>query len=179
MCSLWLHGILARKIRSTRRRQLFARALASRVIDFVNVTGEKKFLLLRAWCNRDSTEFSALISHQYSEAGTEPGRIPTHAARPPSRSSRPFASQARRTVYFWFALSNVYSVRSAVSNAEAHIPTQPSSPVQDARVSFSHEDQERTGGYFPPSRQGTQAHRREAGLPRVIAWWCLLRLCRS
>ena len=79
-----------------------------------------------------------------------------------------FASQACRTVYFEFALSNFSPVRSAVSNAEAHIPTQPSSPFQDARVSFSHEDQERTRGDFPPSRQGTQTRRRETGLPRVI-----------
>src|SRR5277367_605013 len=79
-----------------------------------------------------------------------------------------FASKASRTVYFWFALSNFSLVRSAVSNAEAHIPTQPSSPFQDARVSFSHEDQERTRGDFPPPRQGTQARLRKAGLPRVI-----------
>src|SRR5664279_2682124 len=86
-----------------------------------------------------------------------------------------FASQACRTVYFWFALSNFLPVRSAVSNAEAHIPTQPSSPVQDARVSFSHEDQERTGGNFPPSCQGTQARRRKARLPRVVDERCFLR----
>src|SRR5271167_3144549 len=86
-----------------------------------------------------------------------------------SCDARRFASKASRTVYFWFALSNLSPVRSAVSNAEAHIPTQPSSPVQDARVSFSHEDQERTSGDFTPSRQGTQACRRETRLPRVIA----------
>src|SRR5271169_2258636 len=85
-----------------------------------------------------------------------------------SCDARRFASKASRTVYFWFALSNFSPVRSAVSNAEAHIPTQPSSPFQDARVSFSHEDQERTRGDFPPPRQGTQARLREARLPRVV-----------
>jgi hypothetical protein len=43
-------------------------------------------------------------------------------------------------------------VRSAVFDAEAHIPTQPSSPLKDARLSFSHEDQERPGGAFAPPR---------------------------
>jgi len=90
-------------------------------------------------------------------------------AEAPQAPQAKFASKGGRPVYFWFALSNFLPVRSAVSNAEAHIPTQPSSPFQDARVSFSHEDQERTGGHFPPSRQGTQARRREAGFPRVIA----------
>ncbi len=42
-------------------------------------------------------------------------------------------------------------VRSAVTNAEAHIPTQPSSPLKDARISFSYEDQERSRGVVPPA----------------------------
>ena len=60
-------------------------------------------------------------------------------------------------------------MRSAVRNAEAHIPTQPSSPFEDARIPFSHEDQEWPRGHLAPSCQGTQARRREGWLPRVTA----------
>src|SRR5271166_2173173 len=77
------------------------------------------------------------------------------------------AMQARWPLYFWFAHSNILSVRSAVFNAEAHIPTQPSSPLKDARISFSHEDQERAGGAVAPARQGAQARLREGWPPRV------------
>jgi hypothetical protein len=58
-------------------------------------------------------------------------------------------------------------VRSAVFDAEAHIPTQPSSPLKDARISFSHEDQERAGGVVAPARQGTQARLGKGWPPRV------------
>jgi len=79
-----------------------------------------------------------------------------------------FASQARWPVYFSFAQSNFLLVRSAIfRHAEAHIPTQPSSPLKDARLSFSHEDQERPGGAVAPSRQGAQARLRETWLSRV------------
>jgi len=160
MSSLWLHGILARMFQSTRCWLHSKRAFALRVIDFVNVTGIKFF-------------FAAAVMVQIANRSNFPrqywdGRFViasvARALRGPAGSGQ-FASQARRTVYFWFALSNFSPVRSAVSNAEAHIPTQPSSPVQDARVSVSHEDQERTGGDFPPSRQGTQARLGKAGLP--------------
>ena len=165
MSSLWLHGILARKIHSTRCWLHSKRAIALRVIDFVNVTGTKIFCCSVHGANCNSTRiFCTRIGKLVERAGMTPA-----APCASNSAGRRFASRACRTVYFWFALSNFLPVRSAVSNAEAHIPTQPSSPVQDARVSFSHEDQERTGGDFPPSRQGTQARRRKARLPRVIA----------
>jgi hypothetical protein len=77
------------------------------------------------------------------------------------------ASVARAPIYSKFAQFNFLPVRSAVFDAEAHIPTQPSSPLKDARISFSHEDQERAGGAVAPARQGTQARLREGWPPRV------------
>ncbi len=77
------------------------------------------------------------------------------------------ASVARSPLYSRFAQFNFALVRSAVFDAEAHIPTQPSSPLKDARISFSHEDQERAGGAVAPARQGTQARLREGWPPRV------------
>jgi hypothetical protein len=168
MFSLWLHGILARIIHSTRCWLHSERALRTRVIDFVNVTGAKIFLLLRSRCKLrfDRISCAGTAAPRTRSCGLPPLFWSRSGAEAPQAK---FASKGGRPVYFWFALSNFLPVRSAVSNAEAHIPTQPSSPFQDARVSFSHEDQERTGGHFPPSRQGAQARRREAGLPRIIA----------
>ena len=138
------------------------RAIASRVIDFVNVTGIKLFFTAACMVQ---IAIRSNFWHQSWDGRFELSSV-ARALHGPLGGGQ-FACQARRTVYFWFALSNFLPVRSAVSNAEAHIPTQPSSPVQDARVSFSHEDQERTGGDFPPSRQGTQARLRNTRFPRV------------
>jgi len=164
MFSLWLHGILARIIHSTRCWLHSDRAARTRVIDFVNVTGAKIFLLQRSRCKLQFDPICCTRVGKCEPAG--PRR--THSVDAVDDAAR-VASEAARTVYFGFALSNFSPVRSAVSNAEAHIPTQPSSPFQDARVSFSYEDQERTRGDFPPSRQGTQARLGKTGLPRVIA----------
>lgn len=141
-------------------------SLALRVIDFVNVTGEKKFCCSVHGANCDSVG----LLHQKCYVSSTPFDTSGKAqwSRRETRETVTFASRAARTVYFWFALSNFSLVRSAVSNAEAHIPTQPSSPVEDARISFSYEDQERPGGDFPPSCQGTQARCRKAWFPRVV-----------
>jgi hypothetical protein len=137
--------------------------MTTRVIDFANVTGTKIFCCSDQGASCNSIHFSAPKSGRCEPQST---RCPHSVAAVAIDAG--FASKASRTVYFWFALSNFSLVRSAVSNAEAHIPTQPSSSFQDARVSFSYEDQERTCGDFPPSRQGAQARLRKAGLPRVI-----------
>src|SRR5579862_5222362 len=54
---------------------------------------------------------------------------------------------------------------AAIFHAQAHIPAQPSSPLEDARISYADEDQGRPGGDFAPARQGPQAGVGEARLP--------------
>ena len=53
-------------------------------------------------------------------------------------------------------------------HAETYIPTQPPQTVEEARLSFADEDQERRQGAVAPSRQGAQARLGEARLPRVV-----------
>jgi len=52
-------------------------------------------------------------------------------------------------------------------HAQAHVPAQPSPPLEDARLSSTDEDQERAGGPGAPPRQRTQAGIGKAGLPRI------------
>src|SRR5882762_7339431 len=54
---------------------------------------------------------------------------------------------------------------AAIFHAQAHIPAQPSSPLEDARISNADEDQGRPRGDFAPARQGPQAGVSEARLP--------------
>ena len=42
-------------------------------------------------------------------------------------------------------------------HAETHIPAEPSPPLEDARFSYSYEDQERTGSHLPAPGKGPQA----------------------
>jgi len=60
-------------------------------------------------------------------------------------------------------------IRSAIVHAEAHIPAEPSPPLQDARVPCPHENQGRAGSACATPRQGTKARLGETGLPRVVA----------
>jgi hypothetical protein len=54
---------------------------------------------------------------------------------------------------------------AAIFHAQAHIPAQPSSPLEDARISYADEDQGRPSGNFATARQGPQARVGEARLP--------------
>jgi hypothetical protein len=54
-----------------------------------------------------------------------------------------------------------------ISNAQAHIPTQPPSPREDARLPGPHEDQERSRRIEPSPRSRPQACLRERGSPRL------------
>ena len=54
---------------------------------------------------------------------------------------------------------------AAIFHAQAHIPAQPSSPLEDARISDADEDQGRPRGDLAPARQGPQAGVGEARLP--------------
>ena len=74
-----------------------------------------------------------------------------HIQTEPLPTGAPVACFPLCPLYFWFAQRHFVPVRSAVTNAEAHIPTQPSSPLKDARISFSYEDQERSRGAVPPA----------------------------
>jgi hypothetical protein len=57
------------------------------------------------------------------------------------------------------------SQEQVLFDAKADIPTQPASPLEDARISYAHEDQGRTGGDLPAARQRSQAGFGEARLP--------------
>ncbi len=46
---------------------------------------------------------------------------------------------------------------AVIFHAQAHIPAQPSSPLEDARISYADEDQGRPRGDFAAARQGPQA----------------------
>jgi len=59
-------------------------------------------------------------------------------------------------------------IRSAIVHAEAHIPAEPSPPLQDARLPCPHENQGRAGSARATPRQGTKARLGEAGFPRVV-----------
>ena len=54
-----------------------------------------------------------------------------------------------------------------ISNAQAHIPTQPPSPRENARLSRPHENQERSRGIEPSPCRWPQACFRERGSPRL------------
>jgi hypothetical protein len=54
---------------------------------------------------------------------------------------------------------------AAIFHAQAHIPTQPTSPLKDARLSHAYEDQERPGGDLAPAGQRSQTSGGEARLP--------------
>ena len=53
-------------------------------------------------------------------------------------------------------------------HAKAHISTQPSSPLQGARLSHAYEDQERSRSAVPPAREGPHACLSVCGPPRLI-----------
>jgi ribonuclease P protein component len=53
-------------------------------------------------------------------------------------------------------------------HAETHISTQSAQPLQDARLSQPHEDQERRSRPVAPARPWPQACFRERGLPRLV-----------
>ena len=59
------------------------------------------------------------------------------------------------------------SKEQQLSNAQAHVPTEPASPFQDARFSQAYEDLERARGSGSPPCQRTQARLRKAWIPRV------------
>src|SRR6201994_4034273 len=74
-----------------------------------------------------------------------------------------------------FAQNRLYSVlaRKAVIplsgqfDAQAYLPTQPPSPLEDARLPFPYEDQGGRGCAVSPSCQGTAPCLRVAELPRL------------
>jgi hypothetical protein len=53
-------------------------------------------------------------------------------------------------------------------HAEAHISTQPPSPLQSSRLSHSNEDQERSRRIVPAAREGPQACVGECRPPRLV-----------
>ena len=131
----------------------------------------KKNFLPHSWCKLARTNFLHPLRNKIAVSVKTNGRTRELAARGPFLPA--LASQWSRTLYFLFVPVTIFPVRSAVSHAEAHIPTQPSSPLEDARISYSHEDQERTSGDFQTPRQRTQARLGEARFPRVAASVCI------
>ena len=92
-------------------------------------------------------------------------------ARHSVRSARAarVAGQAACPIYFWIVSPRFSELGAAIFHAQAHVPAQPSSPLEDARVSQQNEDQERTSSVGAPARQGTQASLGEAGIPRIAS----------
>lgn len=76
----------------------------------------------------------------------------------------------RHKLHLYFLLATDLIQQQGAANffhAQAHVPAQPSPPLEDARLSPTNEDEERAGGPVAPSRQRTQAGFGEAGLPRI------------
>jgi len=85
-----------------------------------------------------------------------------------ARRFRAWLGFARLTalIYTSHSLSKrLSSSGAAIFHAQAHIPAQPSSPLEDARISYADEDQGRPRGDFAKARQGPQAGVGEARLP--------------
>jgi hypothetical protein len=61
---------------------------------------------------------------------------------------------------------------AAIFHAETHISTQPTPPVENARLSPAHEDKEWTRSAVAPPGERTQASFGEAGLPRITPIRC-------
>src|SRR5947209_3058911 len=69
-------------------------------------------------------------------------------------------------LYFYFALfTDIQSSGAAIFHAQTHVPAQPSSPLEDARISYADEDQGRPRGDFAAARQGPQASVCKTRLP--------------
>jgi ribonuclease P protein component len=75
----------------------------------------------------------------------------------------------RRRLYLSFVLTLSKESGAAPFHAQAYIPAQPAQAKQNTRLSHAHEDPGRPEGSFPPPRQGAQAGRRQARLPRVAS----------
>ena len=80
-----------------------------------------------------------------------------NAAREMVARRRRVALPLRGGVLYTLFLSSLPIQEQLISHAEAHVPAQPSSPFEDARVSHQDEDEERAGGAVTSARQGTQA----------------------
>jgi ribonuclease P protein component len=65
----------------------------------------------------------------------------------------------------------IQKFRSHRFHAETHISTQPPQPLQDARLSQPHENQERGRGPVTAARQGPQACFRKRGVSRLRFRW--------
>jgi hypothetical protein len=85
-----------------------------------------------------------------------------------TRRFRAWLGFARLTalIYTSHSLSKrLSSSGAAIFHAQAHIPAQPSSPLEDARISYADEDQGRPRRDFAQARQGPQAGVGEARFP--------------
>jgi hypothetical protein len=58
--------------------------------------------------------------------------------------------------------------RSYRFHAETHISAEPAQPIEDARLSQPHEDQERRGGVVASTGEGAQAGVRERRVSRLV-----------
>lgn len=61
----------------------------------------------------------------------------------------------------------IQKFRSHRFHAETYISTEPPEPLEDARLSYPHENQERGRGPVTAARQGPQACIRQRGLSRL------------
>jgi hypothetical protein len=77
---------------------------------------------------------------------------------------------ASRHLYFSFVFTPLMDRSwlksgAAIIHAQAYIPAQPASPLEDPRISHAYEDQERPGGDLATARQGPQAGFGETRFP--------------
>ena len=80
-----------------------------------------------------------------------------------------FAAFAPGHLYSGFACRRWIQLGAAIFHAQAHFPTQPSSPLKDARISYAHEDQERPCSDFASAGQGPEARLGETWFSRIIS----------
>jgi hypothetical protein len=88
----------------------------------------KIFFLSRSRCKIAHDEISASSANK-NRKGEADDKLRQRELVVRVSLSLVLASHKGQTVYFEFVLVTIFPVRSAVSHAEAHIPTQPSSPL--------------------------------------------------
>ena len=72
-------------------------------------------------------------------------------------------------IYTFASLKLVIGPGANCLHAQTYVPTQPPSPFEDSWISNAYENQERTRGSFPSSRQGPQARLGKARISRVVS----------
>jgi hypothetical protein len=151
------------KISSTRELFVVAREGEPREIRaFRHDMSSIQSVMTQAWCRKKIFRIARGGSAPGRRTKRDAGRSAAFGGR---RHTTPSQSPPSSAILTICPAHNFLNRGAATFHAEAHVPAQPASPLEDARISHPDEDEERTSGALAPARQGSQARFGEARVP--------------